>query len=132
MTDAHVAETRARESEANFCIEDPYYSRFRLFRKRIARVSERHRGTCNFRRRAGKRDRCVSLLKPQQRHAVLVEPAIYRNRKIANKGSLALCSVVSFLRYIKGENDRARRGVARARVDGSSRFSRDAKFISSE
>lgn len=52
------------------------------------------------------------------------EPAIYRNRKIANKGSLALCNVVSFLRSIKGENKGARRGLT------DLAFSRDTRFIS--
>lgn len=57
------------------------------------------------------------------------EPTIYRNRKIANKGSLALCSArFLFSRSIKG-------GKAAERGEVSSEdlaFSRDTKFISSK
>lgn len=112
-----------------------YYGRFGLFRKRTPGV-KRDRGTVQFstRRDATRRKtRSLRLFVTAAADVTVafVEPAIYRNRKIANKGSLALCNVVSFLRYIKGaEPDR--RGC-RGVVDGLVlAFSRDAKFISAE
>jgi len=127
VTDVHVAETRARgkampQKRARVAVSG--------FSGRI-QVDEREEGQ-------------FSTLPPENavgsslcysRNNVTLRresPAIYGNRKNANKGSLALCSCCLVLRALRKDGDTARGKRQRGRrdgVNGSSRFSCDARFL---
>jgi len=125
---ARGGDTRARESDA---AEESPCSRFEIFRKKSGR---REGGRAQFstlppENAVGSSLCSVAITSPLHRES----PAIYGNRKNANKGSLALYSCCSLvLRALRKGGDTARGKRERGQrdgVNGSSRFSYDARLL---